>query len=143
MTAHRLGTLLATMPNRRLLVPLTMALSIFPVMACEHSHDHDGTPSGADCPEDSTLTWDTFGQKFMNDYCTRCHSTSLSGSARQGAPSDHNFEAAALVREQAEHIDWLAAAGPDSVNNEMPIGDPQPTEDERRQLGEWIACGAQ
>ncbi|WAS91271.1 hypothetical protein [Nannocystis punicea] len=131
------------MRSCRLLLGLTAALVLFVTSGCEHGHDHgEGTPSGADCPEDSTLTWDSFGKDFMSNYCTRCHSTSLSGSQRSGAPSDHNFETAALVREQLEHIDEGAAAGPDAVNTAMPIGDPQPTEDERRQLGEWIACGA-
>lgn len=111
--------------------------------ACEHGHGHgEGTPSGAVCPEDSTLTWESFGQAFMATHCTRCHDSSLFGAARNGAPSDHNFDTAAAVREQLEHIDQQAAAGPDAVNTEMPLGDPAPTEDERRQLGEWIACGA-
>lgn len=66
----------------------------------------------------------------------------MTGSARQGAPSDHNFESAQLVRTQIEHIDGEAAAGPDSVNTSMPIGSPTPAEAERKQLGEWLACGA-
>jgi hypothetical protein len=49
---------------------------------------------------------------------------------------------AEAVRMQLEHIDFEAAAGPDSVNTEMPIGSPTPTEAERKQLGEWLACGA-
>lgn len=107
----------------------------------EDEHEHEAL-SGAECKEGSTLTWDSFGEKFMTDYCTRCHASSLSGAARQGAPSDHNFETVALVREQIEHIDEQAAAGPDSINTEMPIGAPAPTEAERLLLGEWLACGA-
>ena len=41
-----------------------------------------------------------------------------------------------------EHIDEQAAAGPDAVNTEMPIGAPAPTQAERQLLGEWLACGA-
>jgi uncharacterized membrane protein len=79
----------------------------------------------------------------MDRYCTRCHSTSLSGSARQGAPSDHNFDTLDAVHEtELEHIDEQAAAGPKAVNTAMPPSDPKPTEAERRSLGEWIACGA-
>lgn len=98
--------------------------------------------SGAVCKEGSTLTWDSFGEKFMTDYCTRCHTSTLTGAARQGAPSDHNLESVVLVRAEIEHIDWEAAAGPDAVNTGMPIGAPTPTEAERRMLGEWLACGA-
>ncbi len=102
----------------------------------------EGTPSGAECPEESSRTYDSFGKNFLETYCTRCHSTALTGSARNGAPNDHNFDSLALVQEQLDHIDSEAAAGPDAVNAEMPIGSPTPTEEERRQLGEWIACGA-
>jgi mono/diheme cytochrome c family protein len=108
----------------------------------EDEHESEGPASGAVCKEDSTLTWESFGQKFMTDYCTSCHASSLAGAARKGAPSDHNFESAALVRGQIEHIDEQSAAGPDSVNTEMPIGAPTPTEAERLLLGEWLACGA-
>lgn len=118
-------------------------LALCPVLwlaACEE--DEEGSPSGAVCPENSTLTWDNFGKPFMTNYCTRCHSTALTGSARQGAPNDHNFDSAELVREEIEHTDEQAAAGPDAVNTLMPIGVPTPSEDERRKLGEWLACGA-
>ncbi len=111
---------------------------LLPVAGCEE----EGTRSGAVCPGDSKLTWDSFGKGFMDSHCVRCHSTALTGAARQGAPSDHNFESAALVREEIEHVDWEAAAGPDSINTGMPIGTPAPTEAERRMLGEWLACGA-
>lgn len=123
----------------RLLAVLSLTLA---AAACEDDHEEEGPPSGAECAEGSTLTWDSFGKGFMESYCTRCHATALTGAARQGAPSDHNFESAALVRAQIEHIDGQTAAGPDSVNTAMPIGSPTPTEDERRMLGEWLACGA-
>ncbi len=124
---------------------LSLLLTCFVALAgCEddHGHDAEGPASGAECKEGSTLSWDSFGEKFMTDYCTRCHASSVAGPARQGAPSDHNFESLALVREQMEHIDQLAAAGPESVNTEMPLGGPAPTEAERQMLGEWLACGA-
>lgn len=127
---------------KRLSSLLAILLVTLPAAACEQDHEDEGPPTGALCPDDSTLTWDSFGKGFMESYCTRCHSTALSGAERKGAPSDHNFESAALVRMQIEHIDGQAAAGPDAVNTEMPIGAPTPTEDERRKLGEWLACGA-
>ena len=108
----------------------------------EHGEAHEGEPSGAGCKEGSTLTWDSFGEKFMTDYCTRCHASSLAGAARQGAPSDLNFESAPLVRVHTGHIDQQAAGGPAGVNTAMPLGAPAPTEAERSSLGEWLACGA-
>lgn len=119
----------------------TFAIVLVSVIGCDHTEPH-GEPTNATCPQDSTLSWDTFGESFMTSYCTRCHSARLSGADRHGAPSDHDFDNAALVREMSEHIDEIAAAGPDAINTSMPIGEPLPSEDERRKLGEWLACGA-
>lgn len=118
-------------------------LGLFLLVAAPSGCEEDeGTPSGATCPEGSTLTWDNFGKGFMDSYCTRCHSTTLTGAARQGAPNDHNFDSVELLREELDHTDEQAAAGPTSVNTLMPIGAPTPSQAEREQLGEWLACGA-
>lgn len=101
-----------------------------------------GEASGNACPEGSTLTYETFARSFMQSYCTRCHSSALSSSERRGAPSDHNFDTLAGIRStEPGHIDAQAAAGPDGVNTSMPPTAPKPTESERRELGEWLACG--
>jgi len=121
---------------------LAILLATLNAAACEHGHEDAGPPTGALCPEDSTLNWLNFGKGFMETYCTRCHASALTGAERKGAPSDHNFDGPAEVFLQIEHIDQVAAAGPDAINTEMPIGAPTPTEDERRKLGEWLACGA-
>ena len=123
--------------------------------AVDHDHDHDpdhghdedggevaiGTPSGAVCPSGSTLTWDNFGEEFMTTYCTRCHSRELKGAAHMGAPADHDFDWHEGVLFVKEHVDQYAAAGPSSVNTVMPFNGDKPTLAERRQLGEWLACG--
>lgn len=113
------------------------------VVACSDPIEEDAAgPTGSVCPEGSTLTYETFGRPFMTNYCIRCHSSALTGSAREGAPSDHNFDTlAGIDSTAAEHIDEEAAAGPLRVNTSMPPGAPLPSESERRQLGEWLACG--
>lgn len=111
-------------------------------------HDHDpniqiGTPSGATCPENSDLTYDSFGKAFMDKYCIKCHSTELSGAARNGAPADHDFNVYEGIIGVAMHIDEYAASGPDSTNKTMPPASdsgPKPTMEEREKLGEWLAC---
>jgi cytochrome c5 len=113
----------------------------------EHDNEHDhtkpvGKPSGADCPDGSTLTYESFGQKFMSDYCLRCHSSSVKGADRKGAPADHNFDSLAEIEILIDHIDQKAASGPESTNTSMPTGDPKPSMELREQLGEWLACGA-
>jgi uncharacterized membrane protein len=121
---------------------LTSALSL---AACSHASDlaeSSELATGSTCPSNSELTYETFAASFMERYCTRCHAASLSNSQRQGAPSDHNFDTLEGLRmTEIEHLDEQAAAGPDAVNTAMPPGEPRPTTDERRKLGEWLACG--
>jgi hypothetical protein len=122
---------------------MRQALSLLPPMllavAC--------TPSGASCPEPSTLTYANFGRGFMDRYCTRCHAADVRGDERHGAPSDANFDTHGGVRAARSAIDALAAAGPHASNDAMPpsgVGTegPTPLPEERRMLGEWLACGA-
>ncbi|HET7542387.1 MAG TPA: hypothetical protein VFK05_21105 [Polyangiaceae bacterium] len=121
-------------------VLLGMALS-----ACSSDSEHpdegsEGNATGSMCPPSSDLTYDSFGRDFMASYCTRCHSSTLSGAARNGAPADHNFDTLSGIVTMAEHIDENAAAGPAATNTTMPPAAPVPTHDERLLLGEWLAC---
>ncbi len=103
----------------------------------------DVGPTGATCPTGGTqLTAQNFGMPFMEQYCTRCHGSTLSGGARQGAPADVNVDTLAGVRAAADEIDEWTGAGPNRVNTGMPVNGPMPTTEERRQLSEWLACGA-
>jgi uncharacterized membrane protein len=109
----------------------------------DDGHDHDAAvASGAVCPPGSTLTFQNFGNDFMQRYCLSCHSVNSQGAARGGAPTDHNYDTVADVRRWGAEIDKHAAAGPSSVNTLMPPALPRPTQPEREQLGQWIACGA-
>ena len=101
-------------------------------------------PTGTTCPPEGTqLTAANFGMPFFTNYCTRCHSSQLSGPfKRHGAPDDYNFDTYEGVKKHAEEIDNWSGAGPQNVNTEMPHGNPAPSEDERRQLSVWLACGA-
>lgn len=99
-----------------------------------------GPPTESTCPPTSTLTWESFGQQFMTNYCTRCHASTLTGDARMGAPLYHDFDTLDGVLVVAEHVDEKAASGPAATNELMPISAPLPTMEERQQLGEWLAC---
>lgn len=100
-----------------------------------------GPPTASTCPQGSTLTYDNFGKPFMEKYCLGCHHSDLTGAARHGAPTFHDFDTHSGIKSVSEHIDQTTAAGPASVNTGMPQTDPKPTMAERLQLGEWIACG--
>lgn len=78
----------------------------------------------------------------MESYCLRCHSVALGGNARRGAPLNHDFDTQLDCQGLASHIDWAAASGPNAINLAMPPGPPTPTLEERRMLGEWLACGS-
>ena len=101
------------------------------------------TPTGATCPPDNTLTYENFGKPFVESYCTQCHSSTLMGADRHGAPLYHDFDTLEGILEVHEHMDEQAAAGPNAINRFMPPdGEDQPTDAERYQLGTWLACEA-
>src|SRR4051812_12351624 len=104
----------------RLLGSCVLVIATAGLVACGQSADtasSSGQPTGATCPQDSELTYETFARDFMESYCTRCHASSLHSVDRQGAPSDHNFDTLAGLRAtDSDHIDEQAAAGPDANN---------------------------
>jgi uncharacterized membrane protein len=82
------------------------------------------------------LTYATFGEPFMEDWCTSCHSDRTFPNMRQGAPDDVNLDTLDEVRVWGGEIDALAAHG----LSMPPAGGP--TDDERARLAHWLACGA-
>jgi uncharacterized membrane protein len=105
----------------------------------EHAeHGEEGMASGAEC--DASLTYENFGMAFMASYCTGCHSSTLTGADRNGAPAGHDFDTLDGILLVADHIDEHAAAGPDATNEEMPPSGAMPTQAEREMLGAWLAC---
>lgn len=123
---------------RALSLPLCVAL-LFLAAGC--GEEEEGEPTGSTCPPGSTLTYESFGAGFMGTYCTECHASDLPTAERMGAPGDANFDSLEGILDEADEIDARAAAGPDATNTFMPPADqPQPSEAERMQLGEWLAC---
>jgi len=105
----------------------------------------------------TTLTWDNFGRDFMFKYCTNCHEAALPLSKRNGAPLYHDFDTLLGVLEVPDHIDQQAGSGPKAKNDFMPGAGtggrcpsvaggaldeacPAPTDEERTNLSQWIAC---
>ncbi len=124
-----------------------VAALVLVAAACgHHGDDFDGgppTPTGATCPDGGTaLTYDEFGRPFFDDYCQRCHASTVTGGARMGAPSTRTYDTIDDIRMQTADIDERSAAGPAVINGDMPRGEPRPTDEERFELGEWLACGA-
>ena len=137
-----------------------MRLLIILLVACTTAHP---TPTGTTCPDPdpvtgtTTLTYDNFGHDFMAKYCNSCHSHCLPNSKRNGAPLFHDFDYLEGVLEVPDHIDEQTGWGPKAQNNFMPGGGtggqcpsvaggplnencPEPTDEERTKLSQWIAC---
>ncbi|MBA3453021.1 MAG: hypothetical protein H0T42_08010 [Deltaproteobacteria bacterium] len=108
---------------------------------CSEETDVLGPPTGAVCPPTSTLTYASFGQPFMENYCTRCHSSTKTGSDREGATLDHDFDSLIGVRRVYDHVDRAAGSGPEATNDQMPPDGAMPSLAERTLLAEWLACG--
>jgi len=82
-------------------------------------------------------TWANYAQGFFAMYCTRCHSSTLSGDARNGAPVGYDWDVESAVRARLDVI--RSAVG---VGNFMPPSDPKPGCDERRRIVRWIDADA-
>ena len=90
-----------------------------------------------DACETSYLSYDNFGEPFVLDWCRGCHSSAVPAGMRQKAPVAINFDTLEDVRNRRERI--LVRAG--SLTATMPPAG-GPTEEERKLLAEWLACGA-
>lgn len=134
------------MPRQHQRHVLLFALYSAALLGCsdedDHEHDHEdhGVATEAQCPSSDPPTYETFGRTFMSSYCVRCHSSELTGDARQGAPVDHDFDTLEGVLPLARVIDQYAGAGPAGENEAMPPDGAQPTAAERMALAEWLAC---
>ena len=82
-------------------------------------------------------TWASFAQGFFASYCTRCHSSTLTGVARNGAPPGYDWDDETAVR---AHLDVIRSAV--GVGNFMPPSAPTPTCAERQRIVRWIDAAA-
>ena len=122
---------------------IASVLALLAVAACTEEPLF-GPPTESVCPPPPTgtaLAYENFGKPFMEAYCTRCHDSKLVGAARHGATSFHDFDTLFGIKAVKAHIDLSTASGPAATNTSMPPDGAQPSLEERKQLGEWIACG--
>jgi len=105
-----------------------LGLLVLSLAACGEG---PGDPTGSTCPDDSTLTWETFGEAFVTNNCSRCHASQE--SPRLASQRD--------VQGNIDIIDRVAASGPNATNTFMPE-EGEVSDADRKKLGEWLACGA-
>lgn len=106
------------------MMKLVVALALFG--ACGGP---SGSPTGienATCPTGSALTYENFGETFMQDNCLECH---------KGKESPSLTTQASILANTADILDLAV------YTDAMPEGTGM-TIEEREALGEWLACGA-
>jgi uncharacterized membrane protein len=87
-------------------------------------------------PAGTSLTYDNFGAAFMNTHCQWCHGSTVKD--RLGAPGEFIFDTHDQVIQHKDRIFVRSAA----ENDSMPPGPDDPSQEERNNLAEWLACGA-
>lgn len=94
-----------------------------------------GNDSAVDCSA-STLTYATFGEPFIANWCRGCHSAELYPTMRQDAPLGINFDTLDEIRARRASVQRLTV----TRRSMPPAGGP--SDEERALLGEWLSCGA-
>ena len=89
------------------------------------------------CDPEAGLTYTNFGDPFLGQWCTSCHSSALPEGMRQKAPVGMDFDSYDGI---VGNIDRIYARAADANETMPPVGGPDA--DARRLLGEWLACGA-
>ena len=90
------------------------------------------TPT-VDC---STVTIPKYSELTIWPTCTSCHASTASGSKREDAPGDVNFDSYAAAQASA-----AKAAATVNGGSMPPSGEAQPTADQKAALYAWALCG--
>lgn len=122
-------------PDRRAPPAAWKALVLLTAAACGSESARSGEAPQT-CGSDANLTYESFGQPFFLSWCSGCHGADLGENERAGAPPNLNFDDLSAIRAHSERIRERAV-----THQTMPPAG-GPPEDERRRLGEWLACGA-
>ncbi|MBK8010529.1 MAG: hypothetical protein IPK13_04220 [Deltaproteobacteria bacterium] len=93
-----------------------------------------GETDVGECPADSTET-QVRGQQLVVDRCMGCHASTLTGSDRNNAPSNLNFDDLSVVRNEGNELFEEIDAG------DMPPSGPLSSAD-KESIRVWLACGA-
>ena len=113
---------------------------LFFLFAC-HSGGEDSAPESEAASTDACagapiVTWDNFGAGFLNESCDSCHSSTVTGAARNDAPEEVSFDTTEEVWSWADDILRMATG-------EEPQMPPEggPSDDDRVRLFWWLGCG--
>ena len=119
----------------RFLLLAALSLTLLLVVGCGEE-GNEGLPQGlGDCPEESTVVWATVESIFEAN-CNHCHSATLEGGDRQGAPVESNFDTAAAAGLNDEYTWQRIQTG------QMPNDAAMSSDADALKIREWLACGA-
>jgi hypothetical protein len=108
------------------------------LVACGSVGDADRKPpldTASEVACDPANGWDPFARGYLTTWCTPCHSESLIGADRAGAPVGVDLDSWAGASLWADRVAHR------SLDDTMPPGG-GPSEAERARIAEWVACGA-
>ena len=98
----------------------------------DHLVGHD-LDAAAPCDREPPLTYENFGEPWLDQHCNGCHSSLLYQHQRTKAPLGVDFDTWQGVLDHAGRIDVRVSDGT------MPPA-AGPTEEERRLFDEWMQC---
>lgn len=108
-----------------------IALLLVPLLACD---DHLYGTTEAVCREEAPLTWENFGNDFLDDKCNGCHSHHHTGDDRSDAPEGVDFDTWEGLLLNAERVHTRAVE-----DRTMPPATIVPTL-ELAMFDEWMRC---
>lgn len=88
-------------------------------------------PQAAECEPE--LTWESYGEGAIAQWCGGCHSAALAEPLRNGAPSGVDFDTVDDVATHVSAIITVLEAGTEPPGEGMPA-------DERDRMLSWLAC---
>jgi len=110
-------------------VMIALVLLVIGCQGQENLGDHS-------CPTGSSVTYESFGKEFFGTWCQSCHGAAVTN--RNGAPDDIFFDTRDDIWALREQVFAQTA----DANKSMPIGPHGPSDDDRKRLADWLACGA-
>jgi uncharacterized membrane protein len=117
------------MTLRTLSLALLFSAPLLP--ACDDTGDGSDGPN-VDC---ATATVPKFSEMTAWAKCTTCHSSTLTGTARQAAPEGINYDSYAAARTNSQ------SAMSEVFEGAMPLaGQPKLTDAEKDQIYNWASC---